>query len=183
MFSKNLNWKIYFFISLFSFVIIFGTRACIMLLTGQVVFEDGTPAWSFIAYLLIIVLLSYLASVLCMLKQLLKFKSKAFTVDEDGIHNTLIYINILAFVFTFKIKFIPWDSVKYFDQTTPEFYYIRVNTRKITASRIAKLVIAVLGYSFAAGFTKGNLSDEERRIISNYISEKSPDCENADDIL
>lgn len=161
----KLNWKVYFFLSFFSLVIIIGARAVYMLLGGQVSYgEDGEEIGKglsvFMAVLVSLVLSTYFITVLNLLKQIICFKRTALTITENGIENTLILLNLFAFVFVVPVKLIPWEAVKYFDSDNG-IPYIRINIKEIEAGFLAKAVLFVLGYDFCFGFVKPHVCVED----------------------
>ncbi len=171
MISKKFNWSVYFIIILLSSVILLGTRVICLLLTNQVKDEANADLpfvlICFMVCAFSVVLLSYLCTVICLLIRIFKYKQQALYIDEHGIHNTLICINLLAFIFVGKIDFIPWSAVSYFDK---EELYIRVKTKAIKASPMGKLLVFVLGYNFLERMIKPKFNEEEKMLIEQYIN-------------
>ncbi len=101
-------------------MILLGVRVVYLLLTNQVKDEANADLpfvlICFMVCAISVVLLSYLCTVICYLIQIFKYKQRALYIDEQGIHNTLICINLLAFVFVGKIDYIPWSAVSYFNK-------------------------------------------------------------------
>ncbi len=176
MIERKFNWKVYTFIVFFSFVLFMAGKAVYMLLGGQVTDESGKTlngALAIIPSILIIIVCStYLLTVLSLLKNVLKYKGKAFTIDEKGIHNTLTFINFFAFIFVLPIKFIPWSAVSYVDMSGGPMY-IRVKVKECKMSLLAKLVVSIKGYAFCYSFKKGNLKENEICFIMQNIAQQS----------
>ncbi len=176
MIERKLNWKVYTFIAFFSFVLFMAGKAVYMLLSGQVIDENGESFDGILAIipsiLIIIVCSTYLRTVLSLLKNVIKYKGKAFTIDNNGIHNTLTYINFLAFIFVLPIKFIPWSAVSYVDMSGGPMY-IRVKVKECKMSLLAKLVVGIKGYAFCYTFKKGDLNENEICFIMQNIAQKS----------
>ena len=171
MISKKFNWSIYFIITLLSGMILLGARVVYLLLTNQVKDESNTDLPLILIYFMVcaisVVIFSYLCTVICYLIQIFKYKQRALYINEQGIHNTLICINLLAFFFVGKIAYIPWSAVSYFEK---EELYIRVKTKDIKASPIGKLLVFVLGYNFSARMIKPKFSEDEKMTIEQYIN-------------
>ncbi len=180
MIKKKLNVGFYLFIIFFSAVIFIGSRAVTMMFSGEVTYEDNAAIPKaeahLISTLLGIVILSYAVTVITMIIQAIRRKNNAFYIDECGIHNTFVIINLLAFLFIGNVKFIPWSAVKSLD-TEDGAFQIRVNKNEIEASKFAKLIISIMGYGFCAGFSKPKLSDEEKELIRGYIISEKVDIE------
>lgn len=167
--EHKLNWRFHFWWVLLSGVILLGGRVIYMLFTGQVSDEDGplpTVISALFGGLLTVVMLSYAAAVITSWHHLLTCKGQAFTISPEGIENTVLVINVLAFVLVLRVRFIPWSSVKYkdFDRGV----YLRVRIREVRCGLLAKLVLAVLGYSFCQGMIKPSLSEAEIEQIKAY---------------
>lgn len=98
---------------------------------------------------------------------MIKYKNTAFWADENGIHNTFVFVMLFAFVITCPIRFIPWSAVSYLDRDEKQLY-LRVKTKEVQASVLGKLVLKAMGYNFSAGFTKGDLTEGEKDKIEKY---------------
>lgn len=185
MLEKKFNWKIYFFILLFSGIILMAFYTTFLLATNQVVDEDGLPLppalIGFMCFMIYLVCSTYAVTVIALLKQVIARKNIAFRVDESGIHNTVVFVNLFAFVIVSNVKFIPWSAVRYIDRDG-DGVYIRVNKKQVSASLMGKLIIGLLGYSFCRSFTAGNLSEWEKDMISSYCADKSV-CDSPSDIF
>jgi len=176
MIERKFNLKVYFFIAFFGFVLFMAGKAVYMLLNGDITDESGetlTGALAVIPSVLIILVCStYLITVLSLLKNVIKYKGNAFVIDDKGIHNTLTFINFLAFVFVVPVKFIPWSAVSYVDMSGGPMH-IRVKVRECKMSLLAKLVVGIKGYSFCYSFKKGNLNESEICFIMQNIARQS----------
>ena len=173
MFDKKFNWKIYFFILLFGATVTMGVRVMFLLVTNQVSDEDGLPLPQVIiglmCFMICLVCSTYLITFISLLKQVILHKNVAFRVDEEGIHDTVVFIYLFAFVLVCKIKFIPWSAVSFVDRDN-DGIYIRTNRRQVSASFMGKIIIGILGYHFCHSFTSKKLSQEEMDIISFYCT-------------
>ena len=154
-------WRYYFFLILFSSVALLGAKVIFMLLNGEIMYEDE-PMHKSVAILisipLCVVLSNYVITSYTLLRQLIKFEKSVVTITPEGIENTLVFLNLFAFIFVLPVKLIPWEAVKYFDE---ENTYIRVNTKLVKAGWFAKLLLLVLGYQFCYSFIKPNVKSEE----------------------
>lgn len=179
MIAKKLNWSAYFFIGLFGSAIVLGIRAIYMLLTDQIVDENDDSLPRFIVYLICLlfipVLSSYLGTVWTLSTHMIRHDRTALTIDQDGIHHTIICMNLLALFLVGRIEFIPWHAVTGLDDTDGK-PYIRVKLRQIRASRLGKILLFIMGYSFCQGMAKPSFTDEEKARIRQYIQENAPNA-------
>lgn len=168
--THRLNWRFHFLWVLLALVILLGSRVIYMLLTGQVVDENDQPLTSvftwIVSSLLAIVMSSYLMTVIRSLRQLIAYRGAAFTLTSAGIENTLIVVNLLAFVFVFPIRLIPWSSVRSID--LDDGVYIRVKRDGVQAGSLSRLALWILGFPFCAGMIKPKLAPEEIEQIRLY---------------
>lgn len=160
----KLNWRYWFFLVLFAGTVILGGRVIYMLLNQEVTLEDGT-AMGFIASLvlslaLLLPLTSYLISTITMLRLLIGHDRCGLTLTPIGIEDTVVFVNILAFIFVLPVKCIPWEAITYYDneEKTP---YIRVNVRQVQAGFAAKMILKILGYHFCYPFVKPYVTNED----------------------
>ena len=152
----KVTWRYYFFLFLFLGTTILGTRAVYMILNGEVTYYDEDMSRAFeiaLSIPLSLVLLTYAKTTFTMIKQLFKFNKSGVTITENGIENTLVFINVLAFVMVSPVKLIPWEAVTFYIDVDGA-PYIRVNVRLVKASWFAKLLLLVLGYNFGFPFVK-----------------------------
>lgn len=176
MIEKKFNWKIYFFIVLFGGVLLLASRVIFLLITDQVVDEEGLPLspvlMGFLCFMIILACSTYAITFISLLKQVITHKNVAFKMDHSGIHNAVVLINLFAFVIVANVKWIPWSSVHYIDRDD-DTIYIRVKKKQIAASAIGKFVIGITGYRFCYAFITKKLSEEEMNIISSYCMNQS----------
>ena len=176
MIEKKFNWKIWFFIVLFGVVLLLMTRVIYMIITDQVVDENGQPLPRILEWILCgmfaLVGSTYAVTFITLVKQVVAHQNVAFTVDRTGIHNTLVFVYLFAFVIVVPVKLIPWSAVHYVDRKD-DGIYIRVKRKQVTASGIGRLIIGILGYHFCYSFTKGPLSETEIATIAAYCTERS----------
>ncbi len=99
-----------------------------------------------------------------LLLQLLRHRGQLLELTERGIENTLVFLNLFAIVLVLPVKCIPWGAVKYADLGREP--YIRVNTGKVNAGVIARLVLWVVGYHFCYSFVRPAVTAEE---IKQYM--------------
>lgn len=177
MFTKKWNAKFYFAAAFLGGILALIGYAASLIGTGRVADENGealAPVWNTVFYIVITIIgTTYFITFLALILQFIRFKSAAFTLDSDGIHNTLCIVMLFAFVLVVPVKFIPWSAVKSLD-TDDEVVSVRLNTAQVQASRLGKLILAVRGYSFCYTFTKEALSAEETQQIAAYCKDKSP---------
>ena len=177
MIQKKLNRKIWFFIILLGGTCLLAAKVITMLLTGQVVDEYdqklGLSLGLMVSVMFVLVCSTYAGTVYTLLRQRFGQNNLAFTADERGIHNTFVMVNILAFMLAAPVTFIPWSAVTYIDNDKDSLY-IRVKTKEVQASLIGRLILSVMGYQFCAGFTGGNLTQQEKDKIRAYCEKQSP---------
>ena len=185
MIEKKFNWKIWFFILLFGGILLMASRVVFLLVTNQIADADGAPLSPFLTvflcFIICLVCSTYLATFIALLKQVTVYKNTAFRVDEEGIHNTLVFVYLFAFVIVCNVKFIPWSAVRYADNAEKEGMYIRVKGKEVFASFMGRLIIGILGYHFCLSFTKTKLSESERAIIMSYCTSQ-PSCRTPDSL-
>ena len=186
MFEKKFNWKIWFFILLFGGIVLLASYVVLLLATNQIVDEDGLPLHPFLigfmCFMICLVCSTYVATFIALLKQVTVYKNTAFRVDEEGIHNTLVFVYLFAFVIVCNVKLIPWSAVRYVDNEEKEGMYIRVKSKEVSTSFIGRLIIGILGYHFCYSFTKKRLSQAERATVLSYCISQSS-CQTPDDDL
>ena len=184
MFEKKFNWKIWFFIILFGATLLMSAYAVFLLLTNQIADENGAPLHPVIValfcFMICLVCSTYLPTFIALVKQVFVHKNTAFRIDEDGIHNTVVFVYLFAFVIVSPVKFIPWSAVRYIDDEEKDAVYIRVKKKQVSASFIGKLILGIFGYHFLYSFT-ARLSPQEKSVISSYCKNQ-PDCRTPDNI-
>lgn len=172
----KLNWRFWFFVMFLIAVCLFGAAAVSMLLKNEVALEEGPmpPVLSwFLAVLISVVLLSYLYSSIVMLWQTFRHEGLGLTLTPAGIENSVVYINLLAFIIVAPVKLIPWEAIHYtdFDEKTP---YVRVRIRKVDAGFPAKAILFIMGYHFCRGFVRPCVTVEDIQKYQHKF-EKNPD--------
>lgn len=176
MIERKLNGKIWFFIILLGGIVPVGAYGEYMMWTGQVRGESGEPLEKWLvaltSALMIPILCAYSALAVSLIRQVIQNKSRAFTFDSEGIHGTVTGFMMFAFAIVLPVKTIPWSAVTYIDRSGG-FVYIRVKTSEIEASRLARLIIKIRGYSFCSGFTKDGLSEDDMDMIEAYCRRQS----------
>lgn len=114
-----------------------------------------------------------LASAVSLIKLILRVKGQkgCFTVDENGISDTVVLFNIFTLYFIFDIKNIPWKAVKSIEKEPfGNFAHAQINKEhinEITASPIAKIVLKYSGYGFGHGLADAN-ADKMVEICNKY---------------
>ena len=185
MFEKKFNWKIWFFILLFGATLLMAACVVFLLLTNQIVDENNMPLPPvivvFLCFMICLVCSTYAATFIALLKHVFIYENTAFRIDEAGIHNTVVFVYLFAFVIVSNVKFIPWSAVCYIDNEEADTIYIRVKKKQVSASFVGKLIIGILGYHFCHSFTTDKLSPSERSVISSYCTSQ-PTCRTPDDI-
>ncbi len=159
--TYGFNGRFWFFLLLFTGVVVLGIRVEYMLLTNQVALEDEPMGYGFSVALGLIIgvfLCSYLVSSIVMWKQVFVHKT-GLTLSEDGICRTLVFVNVLAAVIVVPVRRIPWEAVHYYDRK--ELPYIRVDVKQVEAGWMAKLLLLVLGYHFLVPFLKPKVTVED----------------------
>lgn len=176
MIVKKFNFRIYFLMLIFGGVIPLACYAVYMLSTGQIKGEDGEAlsfqTFAVIDFIIVFVCLSYVFSFISILIQTLKFRNTAFIADENGVHNTIVVYNFLAFFFALPVEFIPWSAVSSISEAGG-FFNISVNASEIKSSFIGKRIIKSVGYNFCRYYTADNLSQDEKDLITAYCTANS----------
>ncbi len=108
------------------------------------------------------------------LKQIISHRNTAFTIDNEGIHNTIAYATILFIPIVLPVRFIPWSATKELSHDG-NFLTLYVDKSLVNASPIAKLVLKTLGYHFCRGLTLTELTEGETSVITAYCKAQ-PGC-------
>lgn len=149
------GWRYYFFLTFFIGVVLLGMRVIFMLLAGRISDENGqlTKTISYgLAIMIGIVLSTHVLTVFNLLKQIILHKGSVVTLSDYGIENTVVFINLFAFMIVVPVKIIPWEAVTYYDEDYNP--YIRVDVTEVECGGVAKLLLKVLGYHFCLSFVK-----------------------------
>lgn len=154
-----------------STVVVLCVSTSYKLLSSKIIIEDANiNSGLLLAAILIIVSISYLYSVIVMIRQYVVYSKSAFTITGEGIQNTIVGMNLLAFIFVAPIKEIPWDAIKSIEKTQG-FYIAKLDLKKVQAGPIAKLTIKMTGYKFCSSFLSGSIDDEECILSRLTVSE------------
>lgn len=175
MTEHKMNWRCFFIFSLLLGVLLLGGKVVFMIINNQVTYEDGEIELSMriiLLILLFIVLSSYLFSFLVLLRQYIKFKGRAFTLTEHGIENALTFIYVLAFVFVFPVKLIPWKSVKSIEKDE-KGYTAYINTKGVRAGVIARLLLKINGFHFFDKLASPRISRDDIDLFYRTDSEQN----------
>ncbi|MBE6975293.1 MAG: hypothetical protein E7436_07365 [Ruminococcaceae bacterium] len=166
------GWRYYFFLIFFALASALGIRVIWMLLGGEVMDGDeemGRGMAIVLSVLIALAFSTYIETSVVMLWQLLRFHGSVLRITDNGVENTLVYVNVLAFVFVFPVKLIPWDAVKYAD-LEDEVPYIRLKTKEVDAGGLAKLILWILGYQFCLPFVKPKVSSDDVKQYCHRFS-------------
>ncbi len=183
MFEKKLSKSIYF--SILFLTALVGLLIYLLLnqspdLSQILGFDksSGFGYWFMLGFVVLISLVC-LSSVFVLLRQVTKFNNTAFTVDNEGIHDTYIGITFFALIIIVPVKLIPWSAVKELKSNEEIFNtgktHIKVNRKDVIASPVAKLILGIFGFNFCHGQTATPLDEIEKSIITTYCGQ-SPDC-------
>ncbi|MBR4020848.1 MAG: hypothetical protein IKI99_06005 [Firmicutes bacterium] len=112
---------------------------------------DGENRILGIAFLVVGV--SYVWSTLMMLAQLLMYKGTGLQMSAEGIANSFVCVNLFAFMFVAPVGFIPWDAVGKISEERG-FYHASVDTSKVEAGFMGKLLLKLAGFTFGSGMIK-----------------------------
>ena len=154
MMKARLTIKFYIISIVMFCLVAFAWYGIYFLNSNEILMEDNAPmdtgTKSLFTVLMSIVAISWTASLLTLIRQMLL--GQAFRIDEDGIHNTVTAIIILAFVFVVPIKRIPYNAIQQLSEENG-ILTVRMDKAKIQAAPILKL-FAQKDYHFFSGFTK-----------------------------
>lgn len=89
----------------------------------------------------------------------------ASMIREDGIEQTFVCVNLLAFMFVAPISFIPWDAVGKISERQG-FYSAPVDTDKVKAGFMGKFLLKLAGFGFGSGMVKPAVDREDIRHYS-----------------
>lgn len=165
------GWRYYFFLIFFAAASVLGMKVIWMLLNGEVMDDSGdmsAAASVSLSILIGIAFSTYVETAVMMLWQVLRFDGCLLEINQNGIENTLVFVNILAIVLVVPVKRIPWEAVTYTDFDDDP--YIRVNTKKVRAGRLAKLLLMIMGYQFCLSFVKPKVTCDEVKCYEHRFS-------------
>lgn len=167
MAQYRVKWGFWFISVLCFFIFVTGPKIIMMLLNGEIAYEDGEVISGVMRTLMItlfsIVWILYLPTVFSILKIVFVYKCKPFEITPEGIKNTFICIPIFCIMVVRTVKLIPWESVKYIDGEDGVMHF-RLRLRKVKCGLLAKLYLFVLGYSFCIGLAGPRLSVADRNL-------------------
>ena len=167
MLKAKLSVKFYFVSALLLAMIVFCCYGIYFLNTTLILDENNVPIGKgtrlILTFLMCVVLLSWIISLITMIRQI--FLQSAFTMDENGIHNTASAIMILAFIFVIPIKQIPYDAI----QTVSEkngILTVKMVKSKIKTVPFLKFFVRS-EYHFFSGFTQEK-SDNIKEFLNKF---------------
>lgn len=163
-FKAKLNTKFYIVsLILFAFVV-FIWWGIYFLNTNVILMEDNTPMTTdiklFFTIALSVVGLSWTLSLITVIRQIVF--GAAFSIDENGIHNTATALNIFAFIFVVPIKNIPFNAI---NKITNENGVLTIYFDKDQINCFPLLrLFARKRFTFFCGFTTDNQKIIEAEI-------------------
>ena len=116
-FKAKLNAKFFVVFALLLGIVIFGWYGVYFLNANEIMMEDAPmdPSTKLIfTVFLSAVVLSWSVSALVLLRQIVF--GRAFTLDDEGVHDTATAVNLLAFIFVVPIRKIPYDAIEKIDE-------------------------------------------------------------------
>lgn len=134
-------------------------------LTREILVEDGKMSDRERNFFIAAFICIGVASATALIKLVTRVKGTkgCFTVDENGISDTIVLFNIFTLYFIFDIKNIPWKAVKSIEtEQVNNFVNAKIDKNylnEIKASPLAKTVIKYFGYSFGHGLADMNSSE------------------------
>ena len=145
-------------------VVALAVKVIYMMLTGQVLDENGEALGKgfeiLISALIAIVISTYIYSAAVMLRQYIRFSGSAFELTHDGIENTMTCINLFAVILVFPVRCIPWEAVKCVRREA-DHYVAEIDTSQLKVNFLSKLILKISGYHFCNKFTKENVTEAE----------------------
>ena len=174
--EKKLGKGVFAVMIIIALAVIGAAYASFLIINNEVTYEDGEPLplviRVLICTLLGIVSFGYVISCIRFLNHIVKHGKTAFKISEQGIHDTVILLNVLAFVFVVPVKFIPWSEITYAEKIG-EMVYIRAKVKKIKTSLLGKIIIGILGYDFCRSSVSGRFTNQEAELILSYCPESA----------
>ncbi len=152
------------------FIAIFGIFGALAVVLGFSMITDSNTAAAEdegpLAWIFIVVGTVWVISAMTMILQIFFYKKSGLKLSKEGISDTLVFMNILAFYFVMPVKFIPWDAINSISEEKGVLVAV-VDTSKVDASGMAKLLLKLCGYQFCAMFVKPRVTRED---INEYRS-------------
>ena len=165
----KMGFKAYFFLVLFAFVAGVAFWFAYMSLTEQISFEfkiGNGNANLFICGLFVLVGLSHLSSFVILLIQIIKNKNTAISLDENGMHNTFIFMMLGAAMLVLPVKQIPWEAVKEIKEEKG-VCAVSVDPDMIEANILAKKYLKTQSFMCGQPFAKPMVTEEDIRQFKN----------------
>jgi len=148
--------------------VFFAAVSLLAISVGLQILKDGDLE-VLIGILFILAGLSYTDTALTIILQILKCNGNGLTISDKGIEHTFVIVNILAFMFAAPIRCIPWESITEWKKGE---MIISVDTSKIEAGVLAKLLIKLTGYYFCKGNLKNSVAVEDVLVYEDKMINK-----------
>ena len=166
------NWFFWFLSVLVGFILVFAPKMAYELFTNQVQDENGLmdPIVSLILAIIIsFIWIVYVFSGITMLRLATKNKFCCLELTEKGIENTAVFVNLFALIIILPVRCIPWEAVKSYE-SEPIGLSLSVDTNRVDAGFIAKLILKFSGYRFCHGMVKPKVTDEDLEPYKHKFS-------------
>ena len=152
-FKAKLNFRFYIVSILLLGIVVLGWYGIYFLNANEILMEDNMPmdnqTKTMFTIAICAVVLSWTFSFFALIKQVLF--GYAFTIDDNGIHNTATAINVLAFIFVVPIRTIPFSAIERFSEDNGVLT-LEIDKAKIDVIPILRL-LARKRYHLFSGFT------------------------------
>ena len=165
-FKAKLNAKFYAACILLFGVVIFGWYGVYFLNANEIMMEDAPmdPGTKLVfTVLLSAIVLSWSVSFLALMRQILL--GRAFTLDDEGVHDTATAVNLLAFIFVVPVRKIPYDAIEKIDEENGTLT-LHIDKRKVEAFILFRPFIRK-SYHLFSGFTA-----ETRETIKSELDRR-----------
>lgn len=164
MIKARVSLKFYIVSFVLLALVVFVWYGIYFLNANEILMEDGAPMDSttkiIFTVLMSLIAFSWSVSLFILIRQmLLKY---AFVMDEDGIHNTVTAIVILAFIVIVPVKLIPYEAVLY-TKEEDGILTSKLDKAKCVTSPVFKPFMRS-EYHFFSGFTS-----EKQENIKNTL--------------
>lgn len=138
---------LWFLIALLAGTTVLAAFGIPMLFRGEVSYADGPMGNDAIILgcVLTAVALTYVISLISVLRHFIAHKGTAMVLTDAGIENSIVVVNLLAFFFVFSVKLVPWKAVTCLEWND-KMLHMKVDAGQIKASPIAKLFIRLFGF-------------------------------------
>ncbi len=104
---------------------------------------------------------------------LIKNKGNVMTVSYEGVSNGLVISMLGCFFIIIPVKFIPWQAITEVDDEQNGLIVARLETSKIKANPLAKLILKITGFNFCSGLITPALHKEDIMMFSDLFTVKS----------